>query len=126
VVYATFSGFSEKTRQGLSLNVLLPHTIYLLPKQGVRKDELLVKIAAYHPEDKKVIVRIENTGPSFGRVLEADVTCNKGKAVSNGFPVFPHSQREMEIPWEASDGPAKLVLRLKHFRLEHGIEVAGR
>ncbi len=126
VVYATFSGFSEKTREGLSLNILLPHTIYLLPKQGVRKDELLVKIAAYHPQDKKVIVRVENTGPSFGRVLEAVVTSDKGKAMSNGFPVFPHREREVEIPWEASDGPAKLVLRLEHFRLEHEIKVAGR
>jgi hypothetical protein len=126
VVYATFSGFSEKTREGLSLQILLPHTIYLLPKQGVRKEELAIKIAEYHPKDKKVIVRVENTGPSFGRVLEADVTSSKGKATSNGFPVFPHRQREVEIPWDASDEPAKLVLRLEHFRLEREIGAAGR
>jgi len=124
VVYATFSGFAEKTREGLSLNVLLPHTIYILPKQSVRKDELQVKIAEYRAKDKKVIVRVENTGPSFGRVLGADVTSNKGKTSSNGFPVFPHREREVEIPWEASDGPAKLVLHLEHFRLEHEIETA--
>src|SRR5436853_496452 len=105
VVYATFSGFSEKTREGLSLNVLLPHTIYLLPKQSVRKGELLVKTAEYRPKDKKVIVRVENTGPSFGRVKGVDVTSNKGRATSNGFPVYPHREREVEIPWEASDGP---------------------
>src|SRR5437588_3242303 len=121
VVYATFSGFSEKTREGLSLNVLLPHTIYLLPKQSVRKGELLVKTAEYRPKDKKVIVRVENTGPSFGRVLGADVISNKGRASSNGFPVYPHREREVEIPWEASDGPAKLVLRLEHFQLEHAV-----
>src|SRR5258708_31076425 len=69
VVYATFAGFSERTREGLSLNILLPHTIYLLPKQNVRKGELLVKTAEYRPREKKVIVRVENTAPSFGRVL---------------------------------------------------------
>lgn len=125
VVYATFSGFAERTREGLHLNVLLPHTIYLLPKQGVRKDELLVKIAEYRPQDKKVIVRVQNTGPYFGRVLEANVTSSKGKATSNGFPVFPHREREVEIPWESPDGPAKLVLRLEHFRLEHDIGPAS-
>ena len=125
VVYATFSGFSEKTREGLSLNLLLPHTIYLLPKQSVRKGELLVKTAEYRPKDKKVIVRVENIGPSFGRVVGADVTSSKGKATSNGFPVYPHREREVEIPWEASDGPAKLVLRLEHFQLEHDIGIAG-
>ena len=124
VVYATFAGFSEKTREGFNLQILLPHTIYLLPKQGVRKGELLVKIAEYRPKDKKVIVRVENTGPSFGRVLEADVTSNKGKATSNGFPVFPHREREVEIPWEASDEPARLMLRLEHFRLEHEVGTA--
>ncbi len=121
VVYATFAGFSEKTREGLSLNILLPHTIYLLPKQSVRKDELLVKTAEYRPRDKKVIVRIENTGPSFGRVLSVDVTSAKQTAASNGFPVFPHGQREVEIPWEGSTAPAKVVMRLERFRLEHEI-----
>jgi hypothetical protein len=125
VVYAAFSGFAEKTHEGMNIQILLPHTIYLLPKQGVRKGELLVKTAEYRPKDKKVIVRVENTGPSFGRVLEADVTSSKGKATSNGFPVFPHREREVEIPWEAPDGPAKLVLRLERFRLEHEIGTAG-
>lgn len=121
VVYATFSGFRQKTREGLSLQVLLPHTIYLLPKQSVHKEELQIKIAEYHPQDRKVVIRVENTGPAFGRVLQTDVTSAKGKATSNGFPVFPHREREIEIPWEANDGPAKLVLRLEHFQLEHKI-----
>jgi hypothetical protein len=124
VVYATFAGVSEMTHQGLSLQVLLPHTIYLLPKQSIRKEELQIKVAEYRPEDKKVIVRVENTGPSFGRILEADATSGKAKTSSNGFPVFPHCEREVEIPWESSDGPEKVILRLERFRLEHGIGVA--
>lgn len=125
VVYATFSGFAEKTREGLNLQVLLPHTIYLLPKQSVRKEELQVKTAEYRPKDKKIIVRVENTGPSFGRILETDVTSGKGKTTSNGFPVFPHREREVEIPWEGSEGPAKVILHLERFRLEHEIASPG-
>jgi len=124
LVYATFGGFKEKTEQGLRIQVQLPHTIYLLPKQEVQKDELVVKVAEYRPAEKKVIVRVENAGPSFVRVLEADVSSAKDKSTQGGFPVFPFSQRQVEIPWEAASDPAKLQLRLTHFKLEQGVTSA--
>lgn len=124
VVYATFGGFKEKTEQGLLIQVQLPHTIYLLPKQDVQKDELVVKLAEYHPAEKKVIVRVENAGPSFGRVLEAEVGSAKDKSIQGGFPVFPFSERQIEIPWEAASEPAKLQLHLSHFKLEQGVTSA--
>ena len=121
VVYATFGGFKEKTEQGFRIQVQLPHTIYLLPKQDVQKQELIVKVAEYRPAEKKVIVRVENAGPSFGRVLEAEVGSARDKSTLSGFPVFPFSQRQVEIPWEAASEPAKLQLRLTHFKLEQGV-----
>ncbi|PYU18005.1 MAG: hypothetical protein DMG32_26735, partial [Acidobacteria bacterium] len=92
-----------------------------LPKQDVQKDELSVKVAEYRPAEKKVIVRVENAGPSFGRVLEAEVSSAKDKSTQGGFPVFPFSQRQVEIPWEAASDPAKLQLHLAHFKLEQGV-----
>jgi hypothetical protein len=121
VVYATFGGFNEKTEEGFRIQVQLPHTIYLLSRQGVQKEELVVKVAEYRPAEKKVIVRVENAGPSFGRVLEADVSSAKDKSTQGGFPVFPFSQRQVEIPWEAASDPAKLQLHLMHFKLEQGV-----
>lgn len=121
VVYATFAGYKEKTAEGLKIHLLLPHTIYLLPKQEVKKDELVIKKANYDPGSQIVTVRVENTGPAFCRVLETDVTSVKDKASNNGFPVFPHSQREVEIPWSGRDGPTKLTLQLERFRLEQSI-----
>jgi hypothetical protein len=121
LVYATFGGFKEKTEEGFRLQVRLPHTIYLLPKQDVHKDELVVKIAEYRPVEKKVVVRVENAGPSFGRVLEADVSSARDKATQGGFPVYPFSQRQVEIPWEAASAPERLQLNLTHFKLEHGV-----
>lgn len=121
VVYATFGGFKEKTEQGFRIQVQLPHTIYLLPKQDLQKEELVVKLAEYRAAEKKVIVRVENAGPSFGRVLEAEVGSARDKSTLSGFPVFPFSQRQVEIPWEAASEPAKLQLRLTHFKLEQGV-----
>lgn len=124
VVYATFAGYKETTAEGLQIHLLLPHTIYLLPKQEVKKDELILKMAKYDPGSKTVTVRVENTGPVFCRVLEADVTSLQDKANNNGFPVFPHSERQVEIPWPGRVGPTKLILQLQHFRLERPIEAS--
>src|SRR5215472_1489224 len=122
VVYATFAGFKERTAEGLRIQLLLPHTIYLLPKQEVKKDELVIKTAKYDPGSNTVVVRVENTGPTFCRVLEADITSVKDKSSNNGFPLFPHSQRQVEIPWSGGrDGPTKLTLQLQRFRLERPI-----
>ena len=122
VVYATFAGYKETTAEGLKIHLLLPHTIYLLPKQGVKKEELVVKTAKFDPQAKIVTVRVQNTGPAFCRVLEADVTSLRDQASSNGFPVFPHSEREIEIPWTDTSGPNKVILQLEPFHLEQAIQ----
>jgi len=124
VVYATFAGYKQKTAEGLNIQVLLPHTIYLLPKGEVKKDELIVRMAQYDAASKTVTVRVENTGPTFCRVLATDITSAKDKADNNGFPLFPHSQRQVEIPWSSKDLPNKLTLLLQHFRLEQSIGAA--
>ncbi len=124
VVYATFGGYKETTAEGLKIHLLLPHTVYILPKQEVRKDELVVKTATFDPRSQIVTVRVENTGAVFCRVLEADATSPKDKAANNGFPIFPHSERQVEIPWPSRDGPTKLILRLQRFRLEQPIEAS--
>lgn len=121
VVYATFGGFKERTEEGFRIQLQLPHTIYLLPKEELRKDDLMIKMAEYHPTEKKVVFRVENNGSSFGRVLEADVTSARERAAQGGFPVFPFSERQIEIPWEGPSSPARLLLRLAHFRLEQAV-----
>ena len=121
IVYATFAGYKERTTEGLKIQLLLPHTIYLLPKQEVKKDELIIKAAKYDSGSKIVTVRVENTGPTFCRILEADVTSVNDKASNNFFPLFPHSQRQVEIPWSGSGEPTKLTLQLQRFRLEQPI-----
>lgn len=123
VVYATFAGYKERTAEGLKIHLLLPHTVYILPKQQVKKDELVVKAAKFDPQSQMVTVRVENTGAAFCRVLEADVTSLKDKATSNGFPIFPHSERQVKIPWPSRDAPAKLILQLGRFHTEHPVEV---
>lgn len=124
VVYASFAGFHKKTVEGFKIQIQLPHTIYLLPKQKLMKPELQIKQAEYDPETKKVIARLENTGAVFGRVEEVDVSSSHNRAASNGFPIFPHSQRQVEIAWPSEEPPKKLVLRFDRFSLEQEVRRA--
>lgn len=122
VVYATFAGYKERTAEGFQIHVLLPHTVYLLPKGEVKKDDLVVKAAEFHPIEQKVVLRVENTGSAFGRILEADIGAGKDKITNNGFPVFPHRERQIEIPWTSYEAPRKVTLRLKKFSFEEPIK----
>jgi hypothetical protein len=124
VIYASFSGFRERTAQGLRVQVQLPHTIYLLPKQTIQKNELTIVAAQYVPGDKKVLVKVRNAGNAFGRVLESDVSNGGARDTQGGFPLFPQSERQVEIPWTAGVNPSKLVLHLEHFTLEHSVSQA--
>ena len=122
VVYATFAGYKERTSEGLQIHLLLPHTVYLLPKGEVKRDDLVVKTAEFHPIEQKVVLRVENTGPVFGRILATDVGAGKDKVTNNGFPVFPHRERQIEIPWTSAEAPGKVTLRLKSFFFEQPIK----
>jgi hypothetical protein len=124
VIYASFSGFRERTAQGLRVQVQLPHTIYLLPKQAIQKNELTVVAAEYVPGDNKVLVKVRNAGNAFGRVLESNVSNGGARTTQGGFPLFPQSERQIEVPWTAGVNPSKLVLRLEHFTLEHSVSRA--
>ena len=125
VVYATFAGYQQRTEEGLKIQLMLPHTVYLLSKGDVQKSDLVIKVAEFRPTQQKVLVRVENNGPAFGRVLEADVSSSgRSKVTNNGFPIFPHSQRQVEIPWNSADLPKKLTLYLGRFSLEQPVRTA--
>ena len=122
VLYAAFSGFRERTPEGFMIQVQLPHTIYLLPKQRLQKAQLSIVRAEYLPQAKKVVVRVANSGDTFGRVLEADVQGRKTKATQGGFPLFPNSERQLEIPWQAASVPSKVVLHFDRFTMETEVQ----
>lgn len=125
VLYAAFSGFRQRTPEGFMIQVQLPHTIYLLPRQRLKKGELSIVRAQYVPQTKKVVVRVANSGEAFGRVLQADVQGSRTKASQGGFPLFPKSERQVEIPWPSAALPSKVVLRFDRFTMEAAVQGAA-
>jgi hypothetical protein len=129
VIYANFSGFPFRTAQGMNVRLQLPHTVYLLPKQSVQKQEIHVNRAELNLTDNKVAIEVENTGDNFGRVLETQLLYSKKKQEAPGFPVFPHSKRILEVPLETrAEGenvPIDVSLQFQNFKIEQKLQRAA-
>ena len=117
VIYAAFSGKGLQTDSGLNVNVLLPHTVYILPKNDAGKKEVQL-VASFDREAGKVRLRVDSQSDAFGRVLLTEVVGDKKKIEDAGFPVYPHKSRKFEVDWKEDSPPRKLVLHFRNFKLE--------
>ncbi len=128
VIYAAFTGFNFRTTQGMNVRLQLPHTVYLLPKAGIEKPDIIIDRAELDPGANKVTLEVENHGDNFGRVMETQLLYSKKKQEAPGFPVFPHSKRILEIPLtdkpEAEDVPVKVSMQFRKFKIEQTLERA--
>ena len=122
VIYASFTGFAFRTAQGMNVRLQLPHTVYMLPKQSVEKSELHIVRAELDAAQNKVTVEVENTGNNFGRILQTQLVYSKKKQDAQGFPIFPHSKRILEVPLEqkaeGENVPVEVSVNLEKFKLE--------
>ncbi|HXE91017.1 MAG TPA: hypothetical protein VNK82_08655 [Terriglobales bacterium] len=126
VIYSNFTGYGFKTAEGMNIRLQLPHTVYLLPKQRVKKPAVAVRKAAYDAAAKKLVLRVENLSSDFGRCLAAEVTSRRNKITHNGFPMFPERPRQVEIAWESPEPPEKVTLRFADFTLEERVTAASQ
>lgn len=127
VIYAAFSGFPFRTAQGMNVRLELPHTVYLLPKQGVTQQEIRIARAELNAVDGKVRIEVENTGDNFGRILDTELVYSKRKQQpAPGFPIFPHSRRILEVALdekpEGENVPVEVTLQFQNFKLEEKLQ----
>jgi hypothetical protein len=127
VLYADFAPVPQRDQTGMTVHIRLPHTVYLLPpKAALKKSDLTIQLAAFHPKDKKIIVEVANSSGTFGRVLSVEAVGHHDRADMNGFPVFPNSKRRVELDWKADEAPEKLVLRLDKFTLQQPLTATDK
>ncbi|MFN8573597.1 MAG: hypothetical protein U0132_16200 [Gemmatimonadaceae bacterium] len=116
-VISAMSG--ARTSNGLNVRIELPHVIYLLQKQPLRRTDVAVRSFAFDSTAKRAIVELENTSDALGRVLMSEVAGDGHTATpGGGFPLFPQSRRRVEIPWTADAAPEHLFLRFANFTVE--------
>jgi len=124
VIYAAFSGFPFRTKQGMNIRLELPHTVYLLPKGSLGKSDIVVDQLEFKAAEKKLVVGVENTGDKFGRVEETVVMFGKKKQEASGFPIFPHKRRVMEIALEDEQMPSSVILQFQNFKVEEALRTS--
>jgi len=122
VIYANFTGFGLRTAQGMNVRLQLPHTVYMLPKEPLQKSELQITSAELDAAQNKVTLEVENSGDKFGRIFGTQLVYAKKKQDAQGFPIFPHSKRILEIPLDekaaGENVPVEISMQTKDFKLE--------
>ena len=117
LISSTLTG--ARTQAGLNVRIELPHVVYMLQSQALRKGDVAVRSWAFDSTTQRVRVELENTSAALGRVLSSEISTGPRKPIPGGaFPLFPHSRRALEIPWHAEAAPEKLVMRFANFTLE--------
>ena len=117
LISSTLTG--ARTSTGLNVRIELPHVVYLLQPQPLRRADVAVRAFEFDSAGKRVRVELENTGVALGRVLSSEISINGKKTTPGGaFPLFPHSHRRLEIPWTDERLPDRLVLRFANFTVE--------
>jgi hypothetical protein len=124
VIPCTFAGMPR--RSGLEIQVELPHTVYLLQKEPITREDVWIRRADYQQTEKCVLVDIVNRGQRLGRVLGAEVTAKGHRQTSASFPLLPRRSRQIQVPWDSPQPPEKLILRFQGFTIERPLGEASQ
>ncbi len=122
-IYATFS--PAQASNGLTVRIMLPHTVYLLQKQPLAKDDVHAGPATYDPAKKLVVCDIENTSKAYGRMRDGSVQASHESAPIDGFPLLPGQPRHLEIPWTGKNTPDSMTLHFDHFQIKLPVSAAA-
>jgi hypothetical protein len=108
-----------RTAEGLNLRIELPHVIYLLQKDPLKKEAVRVNGFSYDSVAKLAVFELENSSGSLGRVIGSEMSVNgKNGRPFGGFPLFPQSKRRVAVPWESVGEPDRVVLKFANFTVE--------
>jgi hypothetical protein len=118
VLYANLRGPVRPELKGLDLQIELPHVAYLLPKEKLRNDDVHVRIATERSRDGIVVLDIQNSSGTFGRIYSMELKGPGRVVVGPSVPVFPGRHRFVEIAWDHSKPPQRVVLKTRDFKVE--------
>jgi hypothetical protein len=106
-------------QQGLRINIVLPHFVYIAQKQKFRKGDLQVRVVASKPAGEYRVV-VTNTSQKLGRVDSVRAKGFDADASSGGIPVFPGQTRWLTLKPGRPKAKAEFRIRMKdgyHFRI---------
>ncbi len=119
VIYATITG--KTTPTGIKIALELPHTVYLLTKKPLAREDVVWLRADVLSDKKQIEAEVENRGGEISRVLEVEVASPAAKKEYSGFPLFPGQRRAMQLDWDQPGEPQRIVLKFERFKTESAI-----
>ena len=127
VIPCTFSGLPR--HQGLNVTVELPHTVYLVQDDALRREDVKIHSAVYAASAARIYLELENVSRRLGRVSVAEARGKDGRSAIASFPLLPNRIRRVVIPWDGAGVPTLLRLSLQGFTIEtplgNASQVAG-
>jgi len=118
LIYANMRGPTRPDLKGLNLQIELPYIAYILPNEKLGRDAVHVRVARERGREGVVVLDIQNTSATFGRILSLDVKGGGRSAAGPSVPLFPNRHRFVEIPWTDSKLPQQVLLRTRDFKIE--------
>jgi hypothetical protein len=124
-IYATITGPTTST--GIKVALQLPHTVYLLDKKHLERNQVAWVRAESSTtgDERRIVAEVENHSAQFSRVREVEVTSANGKQYFAGFPLFPGQRRLIELDWDESTAPEHIQLNFDGFKMESNLKVAS-
>ncbi len=120
VIYSVFA--EHPPDSSLNLEISLPHTIYLLQKQSLQRQDVRVESFVYDPAAHHAVVMIVNHSVNLGRVVEWQMKGSHSQDSGPGFPLLPGNRRRLEMAWKGPTLRQTLLVRFQHFTLKEAID----
>ena len=125
VLYAVFSGYPSRDFHGLSVQLELPHLVYLLPRERWKADDVSVT-AELDRARNVLVVDVRNQGTLFGRISELELDGGRASTRVPGFALFPGGLRRLEVPWKVEEHPRAVKLKSSAFSVERPLSAIAR
>ena len=126
VIYAGFRSNPMRDKPGITVQVKLPHTVYILPKKDAAKSDLHIASAVFDRAKNKVSLDLVSTSPTVARVLATELYIGRRFVEAPGFPIFPGKHRKLDVDWKESSAPERVVFEFKDFKLEAPVTVSSQ
>ncbi|MCU1260060.1 MAG: hypothetical protein JWO80_2945 [Bryobacterales bacterium] len=109
---------AKSVDQGVRINFILPHLVYVYQKQKLRREDVLVRVFST-VEAGEYRLEFENTSSKLGRIRGIYAKGFSHEAEHGGFPLFPRETRQILVKAGEATGHAHFQIQFEDgFRLD--------
>ena len=121
-IYSSF--LPAKRSPGLTVRIMLPHTIYVYQHQPLPKEAIDSGRAWYDAVKHLVHLELTNNSSLAGRAQSVEVDGPHAFNTAGGFPMLPYTERTLSVDWTAEQPPHTIEVVFERFSLKYPIELS--